>query len=157
MAGTSPSRLDSKSLVSACRMVFNWIQQVFIELLAVSQAWAKLSCEQDERWRSTSTSLTLGQGGLMAPAGERGEPGCGENLPDLSKDRLWDKSGFRVCFYTIHPESPASYIWGSLEGKGNLTLPSPDQRQREEERWDVAGYGLKSSQTCGPGVRQGVD
>lgn len=156
MAGTSPSRLDSKSLVSACRMVFNWIQQVFIELLAVSQAWAKLSCEQDERWRSTSTSLALGQGGLMAPAGKQGGPGCGEKLPDLSKIRLWDESGFRVCFHTIHPKSPARYIWGSLEGKGNSTLPSPDQRQREEETWDVDGYGLKSSRTC-QGVRQRMD
>ena len=90
----------------------------------------------------------------MAQAGDQGEPGCGEKLPDLSKVRLWDVSDFRVCSHTSHPESPASYIWGSLEGKGNSTLPSPDQRQREEERWDLAGDGLKSSQTCSPGVRQ---
>lgn len=70
----------------------------------------------------------------MAPAGKQGEPGCEEKLPDLSKIRLWDESGFRICFHTIHPKSPASYISDSLEGKGNSTLPSPDQRQKEEER-----------------------
>lgn len=153
----SLSRLDSKSLVSACRMVFTIEFSKYLSSPCCPRPGAKLKLWAG--WKMEKylhLPLALGAGvDWWLPAGKQGEPGC--------EEKPWPsaRSGFgtsQVLGFVSHYSSQVPSVTSQTAWKeNNSTLPSPDQRQKEEERWDVDGYGLKSSRTCGPGVRQTMD